>query len=98
MIPKTIFRYSKVHDDILKFHRETWYKLNKDSETKKNLDNWASKDKIRNYIEKIKPLWKKEEKRILKEIAQITKLKWQEPIIKVYFTGNFTPYSDPLTI
>jgi len=98
MIPKIIFRYSQVHDKLKKDHLRLYYKVKKDPRTKKLLENYPSRRKIRNYIKRIEPHWKKDEKKILKEISKITGLKWKEKQIKVYIIGSGTPYSDPLTM
>ena len=43
--------------------------------------------------------WNNHSEKILKAIAKISGLKWQEKIIKCYFvTGYTTSFSDPLTI
>ncbi|RZD30542.1 hypothetical protein CXT76_02385, partial [Candidatus Parvarchaeota archaeon] len=72
MIPKIVFRYSNIHDSFWKNYLEIFYKLKKDPRTKKILDEYPSNKKIINFINKIRPLWEKDEKRILKEISKIT--------------------------
>jgi hypothetical protein len=72
--------------------------LKKDPRTKKILDEYPSNKKIINFINKIRPLWEKDEKRILKEISKITGLKWKHKVVRVYLVGNCMPYSDPLTM
>ena len=98
MIPKITFRYSEIHDEMMKLQLETAYVAYKKPKTKKAVENYPSPKRIKNYILKIEPLWKKQEKRILQEISKLTNLHWIEKIIKVYVVGNFRPYSDPLTV
>lgn len=98
MIPKIVFKYSSIHDSFWQKYLDFFYKAHKNPKTKKILDNYPSRRKLENYIEKVRPLWEKEEQRVLKEIERIMNLKWQEPIIKVYLVGGCIPYSDPLTM
>jgi len=89
-MPKIIFRYSRIYDGFLKTGL-TGKKFQYPSE--------KTKRKILNYVEKVKNLWSKDEKKILAEISKITKLKWREKIIYCYVVekGNWS-FSDPLTI
>ncbi len=98
MIPKIEFEYSSVYDEHWKKYLEIYYKAYKDPKTKIIIDHYPTKEKIMNYIKKIKPLWKKEERKILNKISELTKLEWKEEKIKVYMVGKCVPYSDPLTM
>lgn len=87
-IPKIIFRYSPIYNKF-------WRKIAKDREKpKKSL----SKRKILNYIKSVERLWRKDEKKILKEISKITKLKWQEEQIYCYIIERGVSISEPITI
>ncbi len=83
MIPKIEIRYSRIYD---KMFRCDWKK------------NYPTQRKITGYIEEIKPLWKKHEKRILNSIQENSGLKWREKKIIVYIVGICIPFSDPLTL
>lgn len=99
MIPKLIFRYSSIHDHKSQQHLETLYRAYKDKSIKKNLEEYPSRGETENYIEKIRIVWNRDEKGILRAISRLTGLKWQEDCIIVYFVGYLTsPYSDPVTI
>lgn len=52
------------------------------------------------FINKVNPLWKKEEKEILNYCEELTRLKWKEKEIPVYVIkiSSLMPISDPLTI
>lgn len=82
MIPKVIFRYSWIYDEI-------W---------KKGKRKHTSEKKILNYIKSIEKIWRKYEKSILKELSKITGLKWKETKINCYVVGRCIPFSDPLTM
>ncbi|MAG79097.1 hypothetical protein CMI40_01850 [Candidatus Pacearchaeota archaeon] len=92
MIPKIIFRYSRIYDQ--KFRDS---KLIQKNLIKRN-HKYPSIKKIENYIKKIEKLWKKEGEKILKEIAKITGFKWKEKEIICYVIGIGGCFSDPLTI
>lgn len=89
MIPKVIFRYSWIYDQ----NWRVWIK-----NYKKNYGKYPSTKEVLSYIKKIDKLWKKEEKIIFRELSKITKIKWNEKIIKCYVVGRCIPFSDPLTI
>jgi len=84
--PKIIFKYSWIYD-------QTWKEV---SSGKKK--NYASQRKILNYIKKVEKLWRKEEKKVLQELAKITHLEWKAKFITCYVVGRCKPFSDPLTI
>lgn len=92
MIPKIIFRYSWIYD---RRYRES--KMMKKF-LKKRKEIYPSIKKISQYIEAIEKLWKKDEKRILKEISKVTGLKWKDKQIICYVNGMGRPFSDPLTL
>ena len=98
MIPKIIFRYSSIYDELFKSNLEKYYEVSKSEHTKKVLEDYPSRKRIGNYVKKIEPLWKEKEKKVLEAISKISGLKWQEIFIKVYIVGKCRPFSDPLTI
>jgi len=85
MLPKIIFRYSWIYDQI-------WRDI------RKNRKDYPSIKKVLNYRLKAEKIWKKEGNKILTEIEKITHLKWRAKIIICYVVGNSRPFSDPLTI
>ena len=87
MIPEVIFRYSNIYNIFLKTLKR---------EKKRE---YPSKRKILNYIEKAERIWRKDERKILKEISRITKLEWREKYIHCYIVseGDFS-LSDPMTL
>ena len=91
MTPKIIFRYSNVYYEFLKTGLTKRKKFKYPSE--------RTKKKVLNYIRKIEKTWKKDEKKVLKEISKITGLKWKEKYIYCYIVseGNFA-LSDPMTL
>jgi len=86
MIPKVIFRYSWIYDQL---RREEFEKKSK---------NYPSPKETLNYIKKADKIWKKYENKILKEISRITELEWEEKEIQCYVVGGGMNFSDPLTI
>lgn len=89
MTPKIEFRYSWIYDQNWKI----WIKKYKGVPR-----GFPSYKKIINYIKAIKPIWKKEESRTLKELSAISKLKWKVKEIPCYVVGRAFPFSDPLTL
>jgi len=87
--PKIIFNYSWIYDQI---YKENW------ELKKKKIKPYPSAKKILNYIKKIEKLWKKEEKRVMQEIAKIIELKWKLKSIECYVVGRCRPISCPLTM
>jgi len=97
MIPKIEFNYSGQYNELFKNYLGLKYKLSKNHELKKILDNYPTENKILSYIKMIGKYWKNEEKEILNSIEKITGLKWREDI-KVYMVGKCIPFSKPLTM
>ena len=85
MIPKIIFKYSWIYDQ----HWREVYKKDK---------NYPTEKEILSYIKKVEKLWRKDEKKILKELEVVSGLRWQEKSIVCYVVGRCIPFSDPLTI
>ena len=90
MLPKIIFQYSWLYD-------QNWIKWIKIYKRYKIQYNHTIKE-ILNYIKNIDKYWKKYEKPILKELSQISRLKWKSKEIPCYVVGDCVPFSDPLTI
>lgn len=82
-LPKIIFRRSWLYDSALARRQEF-----------KNPDE----KKLQKAFTKIQKDWKVHEALLLKEISKVTKLKWNEKEIVIYFSYGIFPYSDPLTI
>lgn len=85
LLPKIIFKYSWIYDQ----HWKGIYDKEKD---------YPSDEEICNSIKKVEKLWRKNEKRILKELSIISGLSWKEKSITCYVVGRCIPFSDPLTI
>ena len=85
--PKVIFKCSWIYD-------QTW----KESLIGKKVRKYPSFKKILSYTEKIERLWRKDEKKVLQEIAKITHLKWRSKSIDCYVVGRCRPFSYPLTM
>jgi hypothetical protein len=92
MIPKIEFRYSDIYDRKYKESKKTKENLKKKNKT------YPSRNNILNYIEDVKKLWDKKNKKILKEISKVSGLKWKEKKIICYVIGAGKSFSDPLTI
>ena len=90
MLPKIIFQYSWLYD-------QNWIKWIKIYKRYKIQYNHTIKE-ILNYIKNIDKYWKKYEKPILKELSQISRLKWKSKEIPCYVVGDCVLFSDPLTI
>ncbi len=89
MIPKIIFKYSWIYDQNWK----EWIKI-----YKRKTGRYPSTNQILNYIKKVEKLWRKDEKKILKELSKISKLKWKSKFIYCYVVGRCIPFSEPLTL
>ncbi len=87
-MPKIIFRYSRIYDEIWK----------EGARLRKKDKNNPSSRKILNYIKEIEKLWKRYEKKILSELSKISHLKWKSKFIYCYVVGRCRPFSDPLTV
>ncbi len=85
LLPKIIFKYSWIYDQ----HWRGIYKKSKD---------YPSEKEINNNIKKIEKLWRKDEKKILRELSVISGLSWKEKSITCYIVGKCIPFSDPLTM
>lgn len=92
MIPKIRFRYSYVYDRRYRDSPRMKRLL------KKRGKKYPSSEKILTYIKRIEPSWKKNEKKILREISKIMGLKWKEKEIICYVIGFGRGFSDPLTV
>lgn len=89
MIPKIIFKYSRIYDQNWK----EWIKYYRHRDR-----TYPSSQKVQAFIKKVEKLWRKNEKKVLKEISKITGLKWKEQTIVCYVVGNCAVFSDPLTL
>jgi len=92
MIPKLTFRYSTVYDRRYRDSKGLREKMEKKSIM------YPSHKKIRDYIKKVDPLWRKIEKQVFSEISKITGLKWNQKEVICYVIGYGRPFSDPLTM
>jgi len=88
VIPKIIFKYSRIYDEIW---REGF--LGKNSR-----EYYPSERKILNYIKKVEKLWREHERKVLTELSNITHLKWKVRSIYCYVVGKCKPISEPLTL
>lgn len=87
-VPRVIFKYSWIYDQI-------WKEV---LLGKKNKKNYPPSRKVLNYIKKVEKLWRKEEKKVLQELAKITYLEWKTESITCYIVGRCKPFFDPLTM
>ena len=92
MIPKIEFRYSWVYDNRYRESKKLQDILKKQGKT------YPSPEKIGKYIERIKQIWGRIEKKTLDKISRIYGLNWNEEKIKCYIVGFGRPFSDPLTM
>ncbi len=88
MLPKIIFRYSNVYDERF---RQAWI-------SRKEKKPYPSPKRIISYKKQIEKEWGNVGKKILRELENITGLKWWEKEIKCYVVGRTRAFSDPLTI
>ena len=89
MTPKIIFKYSPVYDQNWK----EWIKI-----YKRKTGKYPTTNQILSYIKKVEKLWRKDEKKILEELSNVTGLKWRSEFIYCYVVGRCIPFSDPLTL
>jgi len=85
MIPKVIFRYSWIYD-------QRWKKWMEE------VSKYPSTEEVLNYIKEVEKLWRKNERKIFKELSRVTGLRWKSKIIYCYVVGKCKPFSDPLTM
>ena len=85
-IPRIEFVYSPIYQEVM-LPRGAKYKESFKYETKK-------------FIKKAEKYWKKNEKKILKYITNITRIKWKDNLIKCYVLRKcyLSGISHPLTI
>ena len=83
MLPKTQFHYSHIYQDRLV--RDKGFMVPKNEVLFKN-------------TRKLELKWRKIERKILKELGNITGLKWQESHIYIYITNGAGWFSSPLTM
>jgi len=88
-LPKIIFKYSWVYDQI--WRGKLRVKRGK-------AKGYLSQRQILNYIKRVEKLWRKDEKKILRELSKITHLRWKAKIIYCYVVERCIPFSDPLTL
>ena len=89
MTPKIIFKYSWIYD-------QKWKEWIKTYERKTG--RYPGTNRILNYTKKVEKLWRRDEKKILGELSEITGLKWKSEFIHCYVVGRCIPFSDPLTL
>jgi hypothetical protein len=87
--PEIIFKYSSVYD---RRYKREWQNQNKKGK------DYPSQKSILNYIKKIEKLWKKEEKKVLKEISKVSHLKWSQKSFECFVVGRCRPFAYPLTL
>ena len=85
---KINFTYSSIYD----WHfREVW-------KLRKKKGSYPSPEAVIKFTGQAGKYWRKYEKPVLAEIAQVAGLKWQAREIKVYIVGRAIPFSSPLTV
>ncbi len=92
MLPEIIFKYSWIYDNGYRESKRIQAFLDKKGK------KYPSPQKIENYIKRVEPIWKNEEKKILTELSRISGLEWKVKEISCYVIGVGRPFSDPLTL
>jgi len=90
--PKIEFRYSWIYDQRYRNSSKIKKYFEKIGKT------YPSSIEIQKYIKSVEVLWKKQDKKILKELSSIMKLNWNRENIICYVVGRGRPFSDPLTM
>lgn len=88
--PKIIFRYSWIYDQIW---QKGWLE-----KVRGKKEGYPPPGKILSYIKKVEKSWKKEEQKILRELAKVAHLTWKIEKIDCYVVGRCVPFSCPLTM
>ncbi len=84
IMPRVVFKYSWIYD-------QRWKEISKSNK-------YPSRRKILKYKNLVERLWRKEERKVLREISSISNLKWKEKVIDCYVVGYCIPFSYPLTL
>lgn len=92
MIPKIDFKYSYVYDDLFRNSPDLKKILIKQNK------KYPSASEIIEFMNNIEIVWKTEGNKILKEMSNISGIKWKIGNISCYVVGVCRPMSDPLTI
>ena len=71
MLPEIIFKYSQIYDNGYRESKRIQAFLDKKGK------KYPSPKKIENYIKRVEPIWKNEEKKILTELSRISGLEWK---------------------
>ena len=90
MVPKVVFRYSFIYEEVLfapnikgiKYNRDRYFVY------------------VNNYIKNLNEKWSKLNDKILSYMSKITGLKWKSKFIPCYLIklGHVHAFSSPLTI
>ena len=92
--PTIIFRFASIYNQQWKNVYD--YKMKKGEVFPYK---FPSNDQIKEYIEKIKPFWRKIEEKVLSEMAEVIGFGWDDVKITCYVVGGGTiPFSEPLTV
>lgn len=90
--PRIEFVYSDIYDEIWE---QWWYDYGWAKRTGKP---YPKPKHTISYIRQINPTWRRQEKKITKEIAKVTGFGWKRSKITCYVVGGCRPFSDPLTL
>ncbi len=90
MKPKLEFIYSSIYQEVI---HSPYLESEK-------YDYEKYEDFVKDYISKIKDIWKNIEKEVFNYVEEISNLNWKEDSIKLYVIKRsfFLAFSDPLTI
>ncbi|UCD21246.1 MAG: hypothetical protein JSW08_01750 [archaeon] len=98
MIPKVMFRYSKVYDAVFQT-------LSSDKFKDVNDKIFDAREKFaKKKIQILKKWWANKEKNVLNKISKITNVKWEQKEIKIYLLPDayrlfwLGGFSEPLTV
>lgn len=92
MIPKIEFKYSYIYDELFRSSTELHKFM------KKNGRKYPEPIEIIKFMDDVEMVWKKEGRKILEKISEISGIKWSNNKISCYIVGFCRPMSDPLTI
>lgn len=92
MIPKLVFKYSYIYDELFRTSPDLIKLL------KKSGKKYPPPMETINFMNELEIVWRKEGNKILEKISDISGLKWNVNEISCYIVGSCRPMSDPLTI
>lgn len=86
LLPKIVFRYSWIYDDL----NRRRYRTRK--------MRYPSVERVRAFVPRAERAWRRVERRMLRLLAEVSGLRWHAKTITCYVVGRAIPFSDPLTV